>query len=70
MRGSNSLISFDWVRFNASAKLTRDEDTTPAALWITARRFRGWRIGWNEGRSVSSKNDAELSEIIVEINDL
>jgi hypothetical protein len=32
--------------------------------------FRAWRIGWNEGRSVSSKNDAELSEIIMEINDL
>ena len=33
-------------------------------------RFRGWRIGWNESRSVFLKNDAELSEIIMEINDL
>ena len=35
-----------------------------------ARHFRIWRIGWNEGRSVLWKNDAELSEIIMEINDL
>ena len=32
--------------------------------------FSGWRLGWNEGRSVPSKNNAELSEIIMEINDL
>jgi hypothetical protein len=55
---------------NPPATLTRDRDTAPAAVRRIARRFRIWRIGWNEGRSVFSKNDAELSEIIMEINDL
>jgi hypothetical protein len=55
---------------NAPAPLASDEHTTPAAIRIIARHFRIWRIGWNEVRSVSSKNDAELSEIIMEINDL
>ena len=32
--------------------------------------FRVWRIGWNEGRSFFFKKHAELSEIILEINDL
>jgi len=70
MRASTGLISFDWVRLNAPARLIRDEYTTPAAVWRIHCRFRIRRIGWNEGRSVSSKNDPELSEIIVEINDL
>jgi len=64
------LISFDWVRLNAPATLIPDEYTIPAAIRSIAHRFRIWRSGWNEGRSVSSKNDAELSEIIMEINDL
>jgi hypothetical protein len=55
---------------NAPTTLTRGEYTTPAAVRRSTRRFLVWRIGWKEGRSVSSKNDAELSEIIMEINDL
>jgi uncharacterized membrane protein AbrB (regulator of aidB expression) len=64
------LIGFDWVRLNAPATLTRDEDTTPAAVRKISYLSQGWRIGWNVARSVFSKNDAELSEIIMEINDL
>jgi hypothetical protein len=70
MRASTGLISFDWVRLNAPATMTRNEYTTPAAVRRIPCRFQIRRMGWNEGRSVSSKNDPELSEIIVEINDL
>jgi hypothetical protein len=50
--------------------LTGDGYTTPAAVRKFPVFFQGWRIGWNEGRSVFSKKAAELSEIIMEINDL
>jgi hypothetical protein len=66
----NGLISFDWVRLDAPSMLIRKGDTTPAAVRRNSCHFRGWRIGWNEGRSVFSKKAAELSEIIMEINDL
>jgi len=64
------LIGFDWVRLNAPATLTCGEYTSPAAVRRIFHLFRGWRIDWNESRSVSSKENAELSEIIMEINDL
>jgi hypothetical protein len=68
-RPQNGLIGFDWVRLSAPAGLTLNGYTTPAAV---RRNSCFFELGgsWNEGRSVSSKNDAELSEIIMEINDL
>ena len=67
------LISLDLVRLGAT-KRANDADLR----WIHVTGgcseiscfFQGWRIGWNEGRSVFSKKTAELSEIIMEINDL
>ena len=45
-------------------------DTRHRRLFGNFLFFFSWRIGWNEGRSVFSKKAAELSEIIMEINDL
>ena len=64
------LIGFDWVRLDTPTTLTGDKNTTPAAVRNDFLSFRSWRSGWNEGRSVFFQNDAELYEIIMEINDL
>jgi hypothetical protein len=60
----------DWVRLNAPATLTRDEYTTPAAIRKIALFFEVGGLAAMKAGPFPEKIDAELSGIIMEINDL